>query len=111
MVSRPMNIRTVSQTTRRSRHNAFSLVETLVVICVLTLLSSIVLLSFGGQRSAVTSAKLLSDVTVLNSAVKVYVTEGGDLNGATTYDEVLRRLKTKSTAEFGRRHVGTVIGR
>jgi prepilin-type N-terminal cleavage/methylation domain-containing protein len=89
----------------------FSLVEILVVVAVLGLLATVVIAHFAGTRTATGEAKLRSDVNMLNRAVSLYVAEGGRLDNVSTAEQVLDRLKTKSTEAVARRHVGAVTGR
>jgi prepilin-type N-terminal cleavage/methylation domain-containing protein len=95
----------------RLRSCGFSLVELLIAICALAVVAAIVIPSFAGSKTAVASAKLLSDVNILNNAVGLYVADGGRLNDATTYQQVIDRLKTKASSEVARRHVGPMTGR
>jgi prepilin-type N-terminal cleavage/methylation domain-containing protein len=96
---------------KKTQCTAFTLVEVLAVVAVLGLLATVVILNFGSTRSSAAHTKLLSDVNVLNHAVKLYVAEGGRLDDVSTHQQVIERLKTKSTAEVARRHVGPVTGR
>lgn len=90
---------------------AYSLVELLVAVSVIALAASIAIPSVGSVRTAVARAKLASDVAILNQAVKLYVAEGGRVDNLTTSDEVIAHLKTRTSAQDVRRHVGPISGR
>ena len=87
------------------------MVEILATVAVLAVLIAVAIPSLGSNKATAARTKLLSDVNVLNRAVGLYVAEGGNLDDAQTYQQVIDRLKTKATAESARRHVGPVTGR
>ncbi len=95
---------------RSLRTQAFSLVEMLATVALIAILAAIVIPNVGSVRTATAQAKLVSDVAVLNRAVKLYIAEGGSLDGITSAQGVIDRLKTKLSNDAARRHVGPVTG-
>lgn len=55
--------------------------------------------------------KLDSDVQTLNSAIKLYLANGGDLDGISNPDEVLLKLKSSRSKKDKKLHTGAPSGR
>lgn len=86
--------------------HAFSLVEVLTTVAVLGILAAIAVQIVGGLETNVRQTKLESDVQTLNAAVKVYLANGGSLNGITGAAEVIAKMKTVRSRESDTRYVG-----
>jgi prepilin-type N-terminal cleavage/methylation domain-containing protein len=89
----------------------FSLVEVLVTITVLGIIASVAYVATGNISGVARGEKVRTDVATLNSAIDAYLANGGSLDGLTTADEVLAKLKTQRSAADAKRHVGTSTGR
>ncbi|MCE9520305.1 MAG: hypothetical protein K8R87_12230 [Verrucomicrobia bacterium] len=102
----------IIQSKRCSRAiSGFSLMEVIGVVTVLGLLAAVALTSFKSTQGAVVQAKMLSDVTKLNSLVTIYQASGGSLAAAVTPQDVLDTLKTVRGAVDAKTTVGPVTGR
>lgn len=84
----------------------FTLVEILIVITVMAVLAGVASSAFRGIQAGARAQKLESDVAAINSAVRIYIASGGDLSNAGTADQVLSKLKSRASAERGRRLTG-----
>ena len=60
----------------------------------------------GGVKRGANEVKLLSDVAVMNSAVKVYLSNGGTLGPASTVDEVIQSVGRSVAADQAETFVG-----
>lgn len=77
-----------------SRSRGLSQVELLILIAVVGILTGIgVGVSELGLISGAKEVKLQQDVSVLNSSVKSYLASGGNLDGVSSPEEVVSRLK------------------
>ncbi len=84
----------------------FTLVEILIAITVMAILAGVASSAFKGIQAGARAQKLQSDVATINSAVRIYIASGGDLSKADTADQVLTKLKSRASAERGRRLTG-----
>lgn len=96
-------MRNVPNTTHK---NAFTLVEITLVVAVLGIVALIGLTTVAKFRPAVQHSKLLSDVSQLNSAVRIYQHSGGNLGGLTDPDLVIAKLKTHRDTATAKSFVG-----
>lgn len=85
---------------------AFTLVEVLVVVAVVSILSTVGYVAITGVREGSAASKLDQDVAVLNSAIDAYLASGGNLDNVTTAAAALSKLKTRSTALSAARTLG-----
>jgi prepilin-type N-terminal cleavage/methylation domain-containing protein len=81
----------------RSSKSGFSLVELLVVIGVISSLASIAIFAIGNITGRSKAQKLRGDIATLNSALRVYESNGGSLADIIDEQDVLNRLKTESS--------------
>jgi len=85
---------------------AFSYVEVLVTVIIVGILAGVAF-QFGGQNvDAVRQSKLESDVATVNQAIRVYLANGGSLEGISTAQSVLDKLKTRRTTADGQKYAG-----
>lgn len=84
----------------------FSLVEVLTVVAILGILATVAIVAVGniGERSR--EAKAISDAKTLNRAVSSYLYSNGNLDGLTTAEEVIAKLKTAADSDSRQRHLG-----
>lgn len=82
---------------KRKRRSGFSLVELLVAVGILSSLAAIALYGVSSITSSSKEQKLKADTATLNSAIRVYEGNGGNLSDVKTEREVLGRLKTASS--------------
>ncbi len=88
------------QTRRQTSQRAFSLMEMLFAVALLSLITSAAFVVVSGLRESTLRQNLSRDVATLNNAVRVYEANGGNLEGVKEFDEVLGQLKkTSSNAE------------
>jgi type II secretory pathway pseudopilin PulG len=78
---------------------AFTLVEVLVVVGVLSAIGAMGIRAVSDTRTNSREIKLASDVNTLNNAVLMYKAAGGQLTGNESVEEILAKLKTRRTAE------------
>lgn len=88
------------------RFQAFSLVEVIVTVAVLGILAAIACQFAIGLRDRARQVKLESDVQALNTAVKIYLANGGSLAGITNAAEVVSKLKTVRNRDLAGRYAG-----
>ncbi len=89
----------------------FSLVEILSVISVVGIMAAIGIAAYTGAFSGVKNAKLDHDVQTMNQAVVMYLGSGGNLDGLTTPEEVLAKLKTIRSRANAKTYVGAGTGK
>jgi prepilin-type N-terminal cleavage/methylation domain-containing protein len=85
--------------------SGYSLVETLVVVAVLSSVASAGYLLYTGLAGTARSSKLRSDVVTLNNAVRTYLTHGGKIS-VSDGAQVLDQLKTTLDAAGSKRLAG-----
>jgi prepilin-type N-terminal cleavage/methylation domain-containing protein len=90
----------------RRTHLGFSLTELLFVVAAIGIVTAVAIPQFGGLREKSRQAKLSGDVDAINSAIDVYVANGGNLDGLEEPQAILDRLKTVRSAESAARFVG-----
>lgn len=78
---------------RKRREGGFSVVEALIVIASIGVLSTIALSFVGDFRSGAERTKLESAVQTVNSAISVYLANGGDLTGITNPQTIIDSMK------------------
>jgi prepilin-type N-terminal cleavage/methylation domain-containing protein len=72
----------------------FSLFEVLITVALVGAVAAVAINSFGGNlRASSNAVALKSSMARLNSAVSMYIADGGDLSGAGTVQAVLNKLK------------------
>tara|TARA_R110002096_G_scaffold67332_11_gene163420 strand:- start:25982 stop:27628 length:1647 start_codon:yes stop_codon:yes gene_type:complete len=91
---------------RKNNNNAFSLLEGLLVVAIIGILSSIAVVSTGGINESAKLSKLESDVSSLNSAIKIYLANGGDLTGVSDPQSIIDKLKTRRSDSSAERFAG-----
>ena len=91
-----------------SRHSfaGVSLIEIALTVVAIGLLASISVLAVSNISQNTHHQKLGADVTHLNSAITMDLTNGGDLSGISEPNEVLSRLKSTCSKADRARHVG-----
>lgn len=77
---------------------AFTLVEILLTIAVISVLTSAGYYVATTTKETARENKLRSDVTNLNTAVQLYVANGGTIPATATAEQVLTKLKSKATS-------------
>jgi len=88
-------------TRRRRRLRAFSLVEIMVVLSLIVVGAGVGTAVVSKIQTAAMDTKLAEDVDQVNTAISLYVTGGGRLEGLTNPQAVVDRLKTVTTTEDG----------
>lgn len=89
----------------------FSLYELVTMIAVIGVVATVLVRLTNGIPANVKKTKLEADVATLNQLIGLYVADGGRLDGATSPQAVLDRLKTTRVASDLQRHTGPVTGR
>ena len=72
----------------------FSLLEILMVVATISTLSSLAFIKITNTTQSVKATKLTAEVATLNSALRTYMMNGGDLTAVTSGTEVIEKLKT-----------------
>lgn len=93
------------------RSKAFSILEVILTIVAIGLIATLGTLAATNVTRNAQHEKLKSDVTHLNSAITLYLANGGDLSGVTDPNLVLAHLKTTRSKDERARHVGAPSGR
>ncbi len=94
--------------------NAFagiSLVEMVLTIAVLAIVATVSVLAVSGVNRSAQHSKLETDVQTLNSAITLYVSNGGNLGLLSDPSAVLSKLKTTRSKADKELHVGAPSGR
>lgn len=99
------------KTSNRHSFAGVSLVEIVLTVVAIGVLASISVLAVSNISQNTQSQKLESDVTHLNSAITMYLANGGDLSGVSEPNDVLNRLKSTRSKADRARHVGAPSGR
>ena len=85
---------------------AFTLVEVLVIVAVVSILSTVGYVAITGVREGSAASKLDQDVAVLNNAIDAYLASGGNMDNVTTAAGALAKLKTRATAQSAAQTLG-----
>lgn len=88
-----------------------SLVELLAILAAIAVLSTVSGIAVNGVYRGTQHQKVEADVQSLNSAIRLYLANGGSLAGVGDPGEVLTRLKTSRSKGERRRHAGAPSGR
>lgn len=95
----------------RHRCRALSMTELLITIAVISILAAVSAVAVSQVTQNAQSQKLNSDVSTLNSAIRIYLSNGGNLDSVATANDVLTKLKTSRTKADKETHVGAPSGR
>ncbi|MCB1235224.1 MAG: choice-of-anchor K domain-containing protein [Verrucomicrobiae bacterium] len=76
------------------------------MVLLIGVVASIGVLAVNRSNDSTRSAKLTSDVKNLNSAIRIYLANGGSLDGLTTPAEIVQKLKTTQSNSEARQHTG-----
>lgn len=87
---------------RSPRSKGFTMIEVLAVLGAMAALATIGYVAVTNTKTNADSAKLQSDVASINRSIEIFQNNGGNLDGLTSVDDVLNKLKTKGT--------GSVLG-
>ena len=82
---------------KNTKCRAFTQVEMLLAIGIIAILATVGSMGVSSLKGATSKHKLKQDVASLNEAVSVYLSNGGNLEGTSTADEVMTRLKTRAS--------------
>lgn len=95
---------------RTRREYGISLVEMVLTVAAIALLATVAGLAVSktGQRSQ--QVKLASDVETVNSAIRIYLASGGNLDGIAAPEAVVAKLKTALTRADRDAHAGAPSG-
>ena len=91
--------------------SGISLIEMLLTVVVLGVLATISTMAVSHVGKNTQHRKLESDVKTLNSAIKIYVSNGGSLGTTTDPNAVLAKLKSTRSKTDKTLHVGAPSGR
>ena len=80
-------------------NKAFTLIEAMIGIAVLAAMAIISFFGVTEIRRSVQSKKLDQDVAVVNSAVRMYLTHGGEIGTLSSPQAIIEKLKTVPTAD------------
>ena len=96
---------------KRKGERAYSLVELLTVVGIISILGTLGVITGSLVTRTAQKSKLKTDIVTINSAIKVYVANGGDLTGLSSPTAVLNKLKTTRSAVEQKLHTGAPSGR
>lgn len=89
-----------------TRNRAFTLVEVLVGIAVVSALASVGYVTVGNVREGARENKLQADVISINAAVQAYLGNGGKIPDDATAETVIAKLKTRANDAIGAQMMG-----
>lgn len=89
-----------------SRISGFSFVDAMTAIAIIGILGFLGVLVAQRVKPAVESTKMDVEVAALNSALKVYISNGGKIEGMTDPDLIIAKLKTRINEPAKKTHVG-----
>ena len=92
--------------TQLQQNCGFTLIEVFAGIAIVGIISAVLLSVISGTSSNLKQSKLEQDVSRLNTAVKLYTSNGGSLEGVTTAQDVINELKKEANADGQERVVG-----
>jgi type II secretory pathway pseudopilin PulG len=101
----------ISSLPKRTACSGIGLVELVVTVAVLAIVATIGVFAVNGINRGAQHSKLESDVQNLNAAIKLYVSNGGNLGSLTNPSDVLAKLKTSRSQNDKKLHVGAPSGR
>ncbi len=99
METEATSTRTSNMTIRPRNHRGFTLLEMLITIAALTGIMTIAVVSYTGVQTSLKTKKLEQDVAAVNSAVKVYLANGGQMGALVTPQAIINKLKTVPSAD------------
>ncbi|MCB1085553.1 MAG: choice-of-anchor K domain-containing protein [Verrucomicrobiae bacterium] len=111
-MSPPSPTHTLRRTPIRGAYRwAFSLIEVMVTVVVIGVVAAIAYVATGNIAGVAKSEKVRSDVASINSAIDIYLANGGSLDGLTSPADILAKMKTQRDSSDARRHTGGPSGR
>lgn len=96
---------------RRPKNAGISVVEMILSVATLGLIATVATMGVTNVREGAQKNKLNSDVQALNSAIRIYLANGGNMEGVTTADAALLKLKSSRSKSDKELHVGAPPGR
>lgn len=84
---------------RRDAANAFTLVEILIAMVVVSILAGVGVATIFGVHEGSRTARLQNDVAVVNNAIDAYLAAGGTIPQGATAEQVLAKLKTVASSD------------
>lgn len=109
---RPLASSTLKTPSRCFRGRAgFSLMELIAMIAIMAVIFGIGVSLLSGNTGSSRTAKMESDVSTLNQMVALYIADGGTLNGLTSPQSVLDKMKRVRPQSEWQQHAGAVSGR
>ncbi|MEM9479449.1 MAG: FN3 associated domain-containing protein [Verrucomicrobiota bacterium] len=81
----------------RRVHRGFSFLEVLFGLALLSSIVAFGITFYGNFRTNTLQQNLTRDVATINSAIRIYEANGGDLSGVSNVDDVLDQLKRTSS--------------
>ncbi len=101
-----MRTKSVPNPSSNGHPGGFSLVEVLISLAGLSSLAALALFGYANLLTNSGEQKLRADVAALNSAVNVYMANGGKIASSWKADKILLELKTIATADSGAKLAG-----
>jgi len=95
----------------QGRVSGISIVEMTLTIAAIAILATVSTFAVNGVYRNTQHRKLETDVKTLNSAIKIYLSNGGSLNSLSDPNAVLSKLKTSRSKTERALHVGAPSGR
>lgn len=96
----------------RIGRDGFSLLEIFVTVTIIAAIATVAVSIQGSNvRYSVQNTRLQADVVMLNQMVSLYLADGGSVDGMTTEQAVLDKLKRARPAAEARRQTGVSTGR
>ncbi|MEO0448334.1 MAG: VWA domain-containing protein, partial [Verrucomicrobiota bacterium] len=89
-----------------SFRKAFSMLELLLVVSLVGVLTALAMQQFGDMRTSFRQTKMGSDVQAVNSAIDLYLANGGSLAGVSDPQAVLNKLKTIREQSSAKQYAG-----
>lgn len=98
----PIKMRTHPTANRFRRSRAFTFIDALMSVAMLSTVAAIGWLAFGGMKQGSEQMKLAQDTAMVNRAIQVFIASGGTLEAGMQPQEVLQRVKMSVAAGEGK---------
>ena len=100
------HLSSVGSPQERRQQRGLSQIEILITVAILGVIASIAFIAAPDVADSARITKLESDVTTINTAIRVYLASGGDLSSVTAAQAVLDKLKTRRDSASADLYVG-----
>ena len=94
-----------------TRQHGFTVTELVITVVLLAIVASVGVQMMGSIKPAVSQSKLDTEVVRLNQIASIYLAEGGSMDGITTVQDAIDKLKTIRSMSDSQRSTSVMTGR